>query len=258
MLGKLMKYEFKATGRVFLPLFAALIVLSAVNRVLTALNFGVVKDISTAVSIMLMAGIFVIAFVITLQRFINNLLKDEGYLMFTLPVRTDSLILSKLFVSAVWFIASFLVVMASIVIMTGTGTILPDFWDALRRIANALGSNGLRIALTVIELLAALIVNLFAGILTLYASMSLSLLANRRRGLFGFGAFIVICIALQVISAVVIAVTSATGAGNAFDNLSVYALQSLAVLADIVITAAVAAGLYFLSRYLLRRRLNLE
>ena len=32
MLGKLMKYEFKATGRIFLPMFGALIVVAAVNR----------------------------------------------------------------------------------------------------------------------------------------------------------------------------------------------------------------------------------
>ena len=38
MLRKLMKYEFMATGRVFLPLFAALLIISAINRLFQNLD----------------------------------------------------------------------------------------------------------------------------------------------------------------------------------------------------------------------------
>ena len=38
MLGKLMKYEFKATARLFIPMYLILLVLSSVNRVLLELT----------------------------------------------------------------------------------------------------------------------------------------------------------------------------------------------------------------------------
>ena len=86
MLGKLMKYEFMATGRTFLPLFAALILVSIVNRLLSSLGLNVPSAIGTVVSVILMVGVAVVTLLITLQRFRNNLLSNEGYLMMTLPV----------------------------------------------------------------------------------------------------------------------------------------------------------------------------
>ena len=50
MLGKLMKYEFKAMGRIFLPLFGALLVASAINRLFIALDFTIPKVIGTTIS----------------------------------------------------------------------------------------------------------------------------------------------------------------------------------------------------------------
>ena len=121
MLGKLMKYEFKATARIFLPLFAALLVVAAVNRVFLAMNFMVPKIIGTSISVVMIIAICVIALILTLQRFYRNLLKSEGYLMFTLPVSTDSLIWSKLLVAAIWSVASFIVVLLAVSIMAVTG-----------------------------------------------------------------------------------------------------------------------------------------
>ena len=40
MLGKLMKYEIKATARLFLPLYAALLVFSLINRFLNPFAIG--------------------------------------------------------------------------------------------------------------------------------------------------------------------------------------------------------------------------
>ena len=48
----------------------------------------------------------VMALVVMVSRFYRNLLKSEGYLMFTLPVSVHELIWSKLIVSLVWFFAT--------------------------------------------------------------------------------------------------------------------------------------------------------
>ena len=48
-------------------------------------------------------AVFIVAFILMLQRFYKNLLGDEGYIMFTLPASVHQHVWSKLIVSAVWF-----------------------------------------------------------------------------------------------------------------------------------------------------------
>ena len=50
---------------------------------------------SLVVIVAVIVAIFVMNVIIVIQRFWNGLLQEEGYLMFTLPVTTRSLILSK-------------------------------------------------------------------------------------------------------------------------------------------------------------------
>jgi len=111
MLGKLIKHEFRATGRIMLPLLGAVLVLSPIVgliiRMLDNDKFGGIVHFlgGTVVALFFaaVAAICVTAVVIMIRRFNSNLLQDEGYLMFTLPVSTHSLIWSKLIVSFVWF-----------------------------------------------------------------------------------------------------------------------------------------------------------
>ena len=89
MLGKLIKYEFKGTARLYLPFFALLVLLTVVNRL--SLQFGLGNseflEIPAVISMMLyivaVVAVFVIAMVATIQRFYKNFMTDEGYLMFT-------------------------------------------------------------------------------------------------------------------------------------------------------------------------------
>ena len=69
------------------------------------------------VYVITLIGIFVATMLITIQRFYKSLLGDEGYLMFTLPVRPWQLITSKLIVSALWSIVSCVVAVGSIMVM---------------------------------------------------------------------------------------------------------------------------------------------
>ncbi len=68
--------------------------------------------------VLLIVGIFVITLIVILQRFYKNLVKEEGYLMFTLPVKPWELITSKLIASVIWTFVSTIVVMISVCIMT--------------------------------------------------------------------------------------------------------------------------------------------
>lgn len=108
MLGKLLKYEFKATSRTFIPLYIAIIVVAFINGLVFNVNSEMtnVQGIGILVLGALFLALGVLTIVVTVQRFSKNLLGDEGYLMFTLPVTPKMLIISKTIVSTVWFILS--------------------------------------------------------------------------------------------------------------------------------------------------------
>ena len=109
MLGKLLKYELKATSRVFVPLYIAILVVSIVNGLSLNLEIFNIQGLATIILMCLFISLFVITIVVTIQRFNKNLLKDEGYLMFTLPVSSKSLVLSKYLTSLIWTLISILI-----------------------------------------------------------------------------------------------------------------------------------------------------
>ena len=263
MLGKLMKYEFMATGRVFLPLFAALLIISAVNRLFQNLNLKTPAVLGAILSIALIVGILVLTLIITLQRFRNNLLSSEGYLMMTLPVSTDSLILSKLFVAAIWGVVSFVVVVISIMIMAMTGI---DFREAaltirvfFREILIDTSLRNVHLVIFSIEAVIIVILSVFSGILLLYACMSLSMLVNKRRGLFTFGAYIAISTALQILFSILVAIGAAVGISDLFDfsGWNVFGASQAVIAILLVIEAAIGVVYYYITRYMLKRRLNI-
>ena len=96
MLGKLMKYEIKATGRTLIPLYIALLAFAIINKIFigTGLSdklegFGSIPFILSIFGYgFTMAAVFIVTFFVIIQRFYKNLLGDEGYLMNTLPVTT--------------------------------------------------------------------------------------------------------------------------------------------------------------------------
>ena len=139
MLRKLLKHEFRATGRIMLPIYLILLV-TAVGSNLA--GRGMMDGRSEALNILgvliIMAfgfaicGALLMAFVLMIQRFYKNLLQDEGYLMFTLPVSVHQHIWSKLIVSAVWFIATVLAIIAASLVVAYQGGFLRELLDLLR------------------------------------------------------------------------------------------------------------------------------
>ena len=107
MLSKLLKYEFRATGRIMLPVYALLLVTAGGTSVTGSLMGrypeSTVLSIFRTLFMTLFAfttfGVLLLTLVLMVYRFYKNLMTDEGYLMFTLPVSRSLLIWSKLIVS---------------------------------------------------------------------------------------------------------------------------------------------------------------
>ena len=258
MLGKLMHYEFKATGRIFLPIYGALLIISLVSRLFMNLQFGVPTVIGITVSVIMIIGICVITLLLTLQRFYKNLLGSEGYLMFTLPVSTDSLIWSKLLVASVWSVLSGIVVFLAVLIMSVTSGGFRAVMDSIIELLHHIQLGRIDSVFYIIELVIAVILSLFSNILLLYVCMALSLFVNKHRGLFAFGTFVVINIIGQILSGILAAIAAATDILHVLETTNAYLLVHLAFVGTIIGTLIIGAVFYLVTRYMLKNRLNLE
>ena len=156
MLRKLLKHEFRATGRIMLPMYLILLVTAVGSNFAGRRMMGSQSNILNVLAVLIVmafgfaiAGVFVMAFVLMIQRFYKNLLQDEGYLMFTLPVSVHQHIWSKLIVSAVWFIVTVLaVVLAGMIVAYDVGFLraffnfLGEFFQGLRLLKISQAPNG--------------------------------------------------------------------------------------------------------------------
>lgn len=117
MLGKLIKYDILADYKKYAVLYAAMIA----SSVLMLFFDKMTSWISSNVFVEVMAAVFGVAFfaltiisgvmllVFSTIRFYKNIVRDEGYLMHTLPVPTWQLIASKFISVYIWFFATLIV-----------------------------------------------------------------------------------------------------------------------------------------------------
>ena len=280
MLGKLIKHEFRATGRLMAPLFGALVLLALVVRA-NDLVFQHVESYSAFLNILntlliiayvlALFGVMVFSTVLMIKRFHQNFLTDEGYLMFTLPTSVHSLLWSKLITAALFFIFTFLAEALSVAIVVWRGGLAREmftgFADLFRAMDSYYMANGLAFAL---EMLALLFVSLLVTCLLFYAPMSIGYSFANHKGLLSVVFYFVIQAVLQIFGVAVLA-----GAVNdtAFHRLLTDAMDNLGRI-DTPVTAMQAAHgtmllalfterflgaiLYFLTYFMLRKHQNLQ
>jgi len=259
MLAKLMKYELKATSRYFLPLFGLIVALALINRLLQLFIDFTQSDATATIGVlmssiagMLFSAIMVVVLVITIQRFNKNLLQNEGYLSFTLPVTVESLILSKLFISSLWYCASIIVLVISLLIAFSSIIPFVDIANAFSTVFTTWFASGQNILIGV-EIIIATVLGAFSSTLLIYTCLSLGMLVNNHRGLMAFGMYFGISTVMQFL--VVFLVPLMIWINTL--NWSPFALSQWYLLLMIG-TSLVQCAVYFATtRYMLRHRLNL-
>ena len=280
MLGKLIKHEFRATGRLMAPLFGALVLLALAVRA-NDLVFQHVESYSAFLNILnrlliiayvlALLGVMVFSTVLMIKRFHQNFLTDEGYLMFTLPTSVHSLLWSKLITAALFFIFTFLAEALSVAIVVWRGGLAREmftgFADFFRRLDSYYMANGLAFAL---ETLALLFVSLLVTCLLFYAPMSIGYSFANHKGLLSVVFYFVIQAILQIFG---VAVLSGVVSDTAFHRLLTDAMDNLGRTDTAAAAMQAAHGtmllalftelflgviLYFLTYFILRKHPNLQ
>lgn len=277
MLGKLMKHEFRATGRIMLPLLGAELLLSVLagfsvrglDRIENMNFLGVTYILTLSVFFLGLFALAVVAFVLMIQRFYKNLLRDEGYLAMTLPVSVDEQIWAKLLVSFVWFAAVTVLSTVAMLVLVTIGSrmnFLRDmfFDEQLREVIREITSHvgGGNIVLFALESVVLFFLGTCATCLRCYSALAIGHSAADHKLLLSFVAYFVIGMALSLL-------------GNAFSfgvlpNLDIdrllmnvdtlegglrFAHGSLWV--GVALSLVYSAIFYFVTRYFLKNKLNL-
>lgn len=263
MLSKLLKYEIKATARTFLPLFVAVLAMAALNRVFSLIGnrqMQVPEIISISLYILLVTGMFVMTLVVMIQRFYKNLLSDEGYLMFTLPVRPWMHITTKLLISMLWSFLSLVTALLSIFIIASEELAQPQFWqglaDGLADFYSYAGSGFITVEFIVLALLGTA-----TNILMIYAAIALGHLAGKQRILASIGAYFGLNTAMQIL---VVPLSLIPGLSGYFERLDIQTpADGLSLFQGILgiglgFTFLTGVGFYAITHLVLTKKLNLE
>lgn len=210
MLGKLIKNEFKATARNFLPIYLIMLTITVFLKVLLEIqtNAGIENTFIDILFGLLMItfilaiiAIFFVTAILIIKRFYDNMLKDEGYLSFTLPVTTGQHLMSKVLVGYAWMIVSFVIIVLSVTILfLGDG----EFWEAIQKgfsqAIELVNANGMWHF--VIEIIMICLIGLYANIMLGYTCFSVGQNFNKHRVVGAFITYMAIYIITQIVSSV--------------------------------------------------------
>ena len=276
MLGKLMKHEFRATGRIMLPLLGAELLLSVLAGLsirgldrIENMNFlGMTYILTLSVFFLGLFALAVVAFVLMIQRFYRNLLRDEGYLAMTLPVSVDEQIWSKLLVSFVWFLAVGVLSMVTMVILVTLGARMnflqavfsQENLEMLREAVTIIGGGN--VFLFTLECIVLGFLGVCATCLRCYSALAIGHSAADHKLLLSFVAYFVIGMALSLLgNALSFGVLPNLDIDRLLMNVDTlegglrFAHGSMWV--GVALSLLYSAIFYFVTRYFLKNKLNL-
>lgn len=260
MLGKLIKHEFRATGRILLPLYMVCMILAFIIRGTEMLqNSGILfTSFLTVIYIVIMISVVVATFFLMIFRFWKNLLGEEGYLSMTLPVTVTQHIVSKAIVTGIWSVFGGMIVIVSMFIMTMNADMVQSInsiWSAVSTVFSGVDTTGVKILVAV-----AIILQAFVQPLYFYASMSIGQLVSKYRGILSIGAYLMISTVSSFISGLYYGIF-----GNETDimnqQMSAEAMTSyvsINMFGSIINLVIMGTICFFITKYILSKKLNLQ
>ena len=275
MTGKLIKYEFRSVIRQIGVLWAATPIMAIIFMLIDkfymqseAFETGKSAFASTLqmISGFVYAGVFMALIVATvliiLQRFYKGLLRDEGYLMHTLPVKPWQLITAKGFTAFVVVIISGIIAVISIFILIGVSISISisDLGELLADIFGMYGEEPVYILYT-IEAILLVALSKLKTIYKTYASMSIGQLSDNHKILISVAAYIGISVAIMFITGVFLQFVDGemfAGLIDYFYSLSRFKGVQLVVAGYLLYLGVQLAAFHIVSERLLTKKLNLD
>lgn len=277
MLDKLIKYDMKSLRRVLLPLMlaipvSALLCTAALRLLISLINTTENGNILTVMLIMtsgifILANAFVIlacptaALVFTMVNFYRSLYTDEGYLTFTLPVKTSEILNSKYLTAVIWgFIAAIVSLLSgTFVLLFGTSTdslinydIIPGLADFFGTFIEIFTPGGITIYLI------QLVIAALYQIIVLFLAITIgSVIVKKFRALASIGIYYAINVVVSTVTSIIsFLMMFATGFSDDVDVSLMLTFSSPVINSVLYLGFGVAA--YITCLHLMKNKLDLS
>lgn len=273
MVRKLLKHEFLFYWRLILPVHIALLGVALLGRFTQLFEADtVVYDVvsTSAVVLFVVAALasLLLTTIFCIIRFYRNLFSGEGYLTFTLPVTPTQHLLVKLLAAVVINLLSLLGVFVSTCVILDTDMLL-EIGKALiflyKEVGEALGANRIHLTLYLVEMPILTVVSRFYQILVFYLCIALGQLFHKNRILIAVGMFFAYFLITQIIATVLSGALSIYLSNFrsiiellTFIGKHPYASIHIVFGVSMAIYVGMAILFFFLTRRIIRRKLNLE
>lgn len=276
MLGKLLKHEWKSIWKIPTILVLVLQVIALGAGLTFIYPFWKSEMVGLDILIMLVWLLFYFAIIavsigITLYlavHFYKSMYTDEGYLTHTLPVTSHQLLISKILPMTGWvyigmlavFLALFLFGSAAVTFLySGDMGLLEMIKYMVETVLEGLEQMGVFTSDLIgflLSIVLMLLVSGFSGTMMMVGSISLGQLIGKHKILGSIGAYLVINFISQTISTIAMIPMMIGSMGE--EMINVFEVLTPTYLIMTVISALFAVGLYFLSNYIVSRKLNLD
>ena len=314
MFAKLFKHDMKATMRVGLPLLIGAIVLvlfgifnnlfsaftqdlsikmtewmvdgtinerlSVILTILITLT-ALISNFFQSIGSMVLAAVYIAMVIINLVNFYKNLITDEGYLMFTLPVRPIEILSSKLVNACIWNFAAYIIVLAGSILQGAPMYIRTialmikankeygldvELWPIIEQV---FGVSGLNPMLLVLMLVLAIAVSLCIVIATptfMFFTIYLGgVIAKKHKLLAGAGFTILGYEVYSIIETIIVFFTVGCALIPVFfvENVGaeilnyVFIIVSIILALSVVLLIAAIVIFFLLTKWLMTKKLNL-
>ena len=261
-----MKYELKSTYKWYLIISGVLAILSIfagllASSVITGAATYTADTTYTIVGIIVLVifagyiGLTLTNYIIIIRRFYNNIFGREGYLTWTLPTGSHTVLLVKVTSALIWSIFCFISLILSLLIFLGVIGLAQqqNIFDVLGPVFEHIGSSLIWQSL-LFQVLATI-----SGILMLYCAISLGQLFINNRIVMAFVFGFILWVVLSII-------------GRLFPSISISELSRTATmssdtLSDILVVNFIPAyiyelvkivAMYFTVHYVTKFKLNLQ
>ncbi len=265
MLKSLLKYELKASGRILIPLYIAVLAMGLISAFSFKINsvFNWNNSFISLVSVLLTIMLFVLivatvglSFVISIYRYKKNLLGNEGYLMNTLPVSASENIMAKLISAMIYqFVGAFVSIISGFIfisLIASNNIDWSQFYNEFARMTLLAKSEGINIYVIICETVVLMIFAMASENLMIYAAMSIGHSSTSHKVVNSVFAYIIFYFLAQFINFVLIIVFAET-----IGKININTLYS--GLSVIILSEAAYAIIYFMiSNYFLKKKLNLQ
>ena len=264
MLGKLMKYEWKATWKLLLPMNAFIVLTSILVFIMVQMSFfdsdsGLVimtgmVIIFTYVLSMVVISIGTVIYLI--YRFYTSVYGDEGYLLHTLPVDKHHIIIAKALMSAAWVIINLIVIVFSVFFVFSAETeVLEMMAEGFGYYIDFLKEYDAITGFGILMSLIAFIFSVFARILKIFACASLGQMASNHKLLASFGFYYGIYFVQRLFQMLFLAVLGLIYEAVGYNSVSIFGTGWEITLISNIIYCVL---FYFLTWYMMDKKLNLD